>query len=134
MVTLEVTICRKEVKFLARALAIIVLTILMFSAANAQTITVEAELYVTYYNAGGTTIYVTSCSGASGGLAVEGFDWTGDWIEVVLNIPEAGSYADTLRSAGVASVESEIHSTIINGDPGGGDLNSVFNMVGLGIG
>jgi hypothetical protein len=119
---------------LVRVFAIIGLVILFFATAHAQSIVVEAELYVDYHNEGGTTIYVTTCSGASGGLAVEGFDWTGDWIELTLTIPEAGSYADSLRSAGLTSIASEIHSTILGGAPGGGDLTSVFNTVGLGIG
>jgi hypothetical protein len=134
MVTSEVTNWWKEVKSLVRVIAIIGLVVLTFATANAQTIVVEAENYVTFSNKGGTTIYVTSCSGASGGLAVEGFDWVGDWIEVVVNIPEAGSYADSLRSAGLLSIASEIQSTVLNGEPGGGDHISTFNMVGLGIG
>jgi hypothetical protein len=115
-------------------LAIISLIILLCSAASAQSIMVEAENYITFYNAGGTTIYVTNCSGASGGLAVEGFDWTGDWIELVVNIPLAGSYADSIRAAGLVSIASEFQSRVINGKPGGGDFLSTFNIVGLGIG
>ncbi|MFH1312610.1 MAG: hypothetical protein ABIJ00_05225 [Candidatus Eisenbacteria bacterium] len=119
---------------MVRMLAIISFIVLMCSAACAQSIMVEAEHYITFYNAGGTTIYVTTCSAASGGLAVEGFDWTGDWIELVVNIPLAGSYADSIRAAGLLSTASEFQSTVINGKPGGGDLVSTFNIIGLGIG
>jgi len=119
---------------LVRMLAIISLIILLCSSASAQSVVVEAENYVTFYNAGGTTIYVTTCSGASGGLAVDGFDWIGDWIELVVNIPLAGSYADSIQSAGLVSIASEFQSTVIDGKPGGGDFLSTFNIVGLGIG
>lgn len=119
---------------MARKLVVIGIILLISSSAGAQSIIAEAEYYLTYYNAGGTTIYVTSCSGASGGLAVEGFDWTGDWIEVSVTIPDAGAYADSLRAAGLITIESEVQSTVLGGGPGGGDLVSTFNLVGLGIG
>jgi hypothetical protein len=117
-----------------RTPVVIGIIMLISSSASAQSIIVEAENYLTYYNAGGTTIYVTSCSAASGGLAIEGFDWTGDWIEYAVNIPVAGAYADSVRAAGLIAVESEFQSTIFGGAPGGGNLVSTFNMLGLGIG
>ena len=101
---------------------------------SAHEITLEAEDYVNSFDAGGTAIYNTACSGASGGYAVEGFDWPGDWIEVVLTIPELGAYADTLRSAGLYGYESDMRITIMGGAEGGGDINSYYSPIGLGIG
>ncbi len=100
----------------------------------AHEIVLEAEDYVNSFDAGGTAIYSTTCSGASGGYAVEGFDFPGDWIEVTLTIPELGAYADTLRSAGLYGYDSDMRITIMAGAPGGGDIESYYSPVGLGIG
>lgn len=108
--------------------------ILLASAAGGQAIIVEAESYVASNDIGGTVIYVTSCSGASGGQAVEGFDTPGEWIEVVVNVPAAGSYADSIRSAGLLNYESDLQSTIFCGGPVGTDLTSAYHTLGLGIG
>lgn len=107
---------------------------LLVAVACAQAIIVEAESYVASNNTGGTVIYVTSCSGASGGMAVEGFDTPGEWIEVVVNVPAAGSYADSIRSAGLLNYESDLESTTFGSGPGGTDLTSAYHTLGLGIG
>ncbi len=112
--------------------AILVMFVLP-ACSYAHDIVVEAEDYVNSYDTGGTAIYVTACSGASGGYAVEGFDSPGEWIEVTLAIPEVGSYADTLRSAGLYGYESDLRITIVAGAAGGGDLTSYYRPVGLGI-
>jgi hypothetical protein len=118
---------------LARSLLLIGLALLV-SASGAQAIVVEAESYVASYNAGGDPIYVVSCTAASGGLAVEGFDMPGDWIEVVLNVPEIYGYADSLRSAGDTNVQSDIRTTVFGADPDGGDVLSYYHTIGQGIG
>jgi hypothetical protein len=118
----------------ARGLVMIGIIMLISSSAGAQTIIAEAEYFLAYHDEGGTAIYIKTCTAASGGLAVEGFDWTGDWIELSVTIPDAGSYADSLRAAGLITVESETESTVFGGAPGGGDLVSTFNLLGLGIG
>ena len=107
---------------------------LLASVVCAQAIIVEAESYVASNDIGGIVIYVTACSGASGGRAVEGFDTPGEWIEVVVNVPVAGSYADSIRSAGLLNYESDLGSTIFSGGPGGTDLNSAYHTLGMGIG
>lgn len=107
---------------------------LLLSASASQAIIVEAESYVDRYNAGGDTIYVVPCSGASGGFAVEGFDAVGDWIEVVLDAPETYIYTDSLRSAGYLNYESYLKSTIFGASPDGGDVTSTYHTLGKGIG
>jgi len=94
----------------------------------------EAEDFVAFHDEGGVSIYIASCAAASGGFAVEGFDTIGDWIELSLTIPDAGSFADTLRSAGLLTEESEIKATYIGAGPGGADLSSTYHTLGLGIG
>jgi hypothetical protein len=121
------------VKELARLLLFVGLALLLLVSA-AQAIIVEAESYVASYNAGGSAIYVVSCSAASGGLAVEGFDTPGDWIEVALNVPEIYGYADSLRSAGESGLQSDIRITVFGADPNGGDVLSYYHTLGQGIG
>jgi hypothetical protein len=122
------------VKYLQKLLAMMLAVILLPALIYAHDITVEAESYTNSFNAGGTAIYSTACSGASGGYAVEGFDAPGDWIEVTLTTPELAAYGDTLRSAGLYGYESDMRITIMNGAQGGGDLESYYHPVGLGIG
>jgi hypothetical protein len=114
-------------------LALVVLAVLGATAGSAS-ILVEAESFVASYNAGGNSIAIQSCSGASGGYAVEGFDFVGDWIEMMVTIPETYSYADSMRSAGEYAVESDIAMSIFGAYPGGGDVTSAYHTVGEGIG
>ena len=76
------------------------ISVFLASFASAAPIIVEAEDYVSSHNEGGEPITVTSCGGASGGYAVEGYDSTGDWIELRVTLAVAGTYEDILRSAG----------------------------------
>jgi hypothetical protein len=106
----------------------------LLSVSASQAIIVEAESYVASFNAGGEPIGWVYCSAASGGRAVEGFDTTGDWIEVVVTIPEIYGYADSIRSAGYVEYESDIQSAVFGADPAGGDVPSHYHTVGAGIG
>jgi len=117
------------VKLLAASLFIC----LAAGTACAQGILVEAETFLSYHNEGGSIPYVVSCSAASNGLAVEGFDYPGDWIEVTLTAWN-GSFVDSLRSAGLPDSASTIMTTVFGAAPGGGDLSSVFSTYGMGIG
>ena len=94
---------------------------------------IEAEGFVASHNVGGDPIVEVSCGAASGGKAVEGFDYPGDWIEVVLVMDANGSFADTLRSAGLLDSVCTHRATIYGCGPSGEDLVSSFQTVGLGI-
>lgn len=117
-----------------RLLTVLLAAGLLPACVSAHDITVEAEDYTAFYDAGGSLINTTLCSGASGGYAVEGFDAAGDWIEVTLTTPELGAYADTLRSAGEYGYQNDIRITIYNAGQGGGDVISDYQPIGLGIG
>ena len=119
---------------MARLLLAFTLLTLLCVSANAQSIRLEAEHYVASHDQGGVAIYVTTCSGASGGRAVEGFDFPGDWIEVVLTVGQNYSFSDKLRSGGNSGEESELQSTIFGASPLGEDQFSTFHTVGMGIG
>jgi hypothetical protein len=114
-------------------LVVLAVAVLAATAASAA-VKVEAESYVASYNIGGNGIGIVSCSAASGGYAVEGFDVVGEWIEMMVTIPETYGYADTLRSAGEYGVESDIAMAIFSAYPGGGDVSSAYHTVGEGIG
>ena len=118
---------------MVRMLLIVGLVSLVTGAAYAQGIIVEAETFTASHNEGGNSILWVDCSAASGGRAVEGFDYPGDWIEVTLAI-ENGSFTDKIRSAGLFDSTSSIRSTVFGAGPGGADLTSVFTTYGLGIG
>jgi hypothetical protein len=119
-----------------RLLMGLIFVALFFASANAQSIRVEAEsyIYVAYHDEGGVALNVVSCSGASGGQAVEGFDFPGDWIEVILEVPENGSFCDSLRSGGLTAHECDLQSTVFGAGPLGEDLVSAFHTIGEGIG
>ena len=119
---------------MVRLLLGLILIALLCLSAHAQTIIVEAESYIAHHDEGGNAIYRASCSGASGGEVVEGFDFPGDWIEMILNVPDNGSFADSLRSGGLLNAESDLQSTVFGAGPSGEDLVSAFHTVGQGIG
>jgi len=124
--------CEEEVNRLTRLLVLAPIVLLLPGLAFG--LVLEAEDFVAYHDEGGVSIYVVSCSGASGGLAVEGFDTVGDWIELDLEIAEAGSFVDTLRSAGLLVEESDLMITYLGAGPEGSDLTSTFHTFGQGIG
>ena len=118
---------------MSRLLAIAVLACLLCPGASVQCMIIEAESFVASHNEGGNAIVEATCSAASGGKAVEGFDYPGDWIEVVLVVGANGSFADNLRSAGLVDSVSEQRATIYGCGPLGEDLVSPFSTVGMGI-
>jgi len=119
---------------LVKLTAVLTAAMLLPACLYAHDITLEAEDYTYWHNEGNTTIYETPCSGASGGYAMEGFDYVGDWIEYELTVFVAGAYADTLRSACLYGLQSHVRVTIYGGAPGGGDITSEYQPVGMGIG
>ena len=117
-----------------RLLLIFGMVLILCLPANTEVIRIEGESYVASHDEGGVAIYITACSGASGGLAIEGFDYPGDWIEFAIDVSEAGSYADTLRSGGLTAQASDHQTTVVAAGPSGEDLNSPFHTLGEGIG
>jgi hypothetical protein len=125
---------REGVHILTRLILAVVAAALLLVASSGHCIVIEGEDFVASQDLGGIPIAWTYCSGASGGKALDGLDIQGEWIELVLDTPDAGSFTDSLRSAGLLDEESNLRSTVVNGGPGGTDLMSSFHTVGLGIG
>ncbi len=61
-------------------------------AAGALSVLVEAESYTDGYDMGGASIMSIACTSASGGLAVDGLDIPGEWIEVKATVPDEACY------------------------------------------
>ena len=118
---------------MGRLLAALAMICLAAGAVSGQGILVEAETFISYHNEGGDIPIVVSCSAASNGLAVEGFDYPGDWIEVSLTVWN-GSFTDSITSAGLLDSASTIRATIFGAGPGGSQLTSSFSTYGAGIG
>jgi len=97
---------RLQFRHTCRVLALIATALGVFCAspeARARTAAVqslEAEDATTVQNVGGNAIVTVLCGAARGGLAVDGVDWVGDWIEWNLTLPEEFTFRDSLRSAG----------------------------------
>jgi hypothetical protein len=113
---------------------VVVLIALACAPAYAASILIEAETFSAYNDLGGIMIYKPTCSGASGGMAADGIDVPGEWIEVQLSVAETGAYADSLRSAGNLNQESDLQITIFAGGIGGTDITSAYHTIGSGIG
>jgi hypothetical protein len=123
----------EEVRHLVKLLLVAWLVCVLGGAAVAGDIIVEAEAYLASHNEGGAPIQKVTCGAASGGEAVEGFDYPGDWIEVTVTIGN-GSFTDKIRSAGLFDSTSLHQSTVYGAGPAGDDLISHFTTYGLGIG
>jgi hypothetical protein len=118
---------------LIRMLSTLLMVAILAPAAYGQSIIVEAETFVAWHNEGGIAFDITPCGSASGGYALEGLDYVGDWIEIVVDIPEIGAYGDSLRSAGLTGEQSQLLATVFGAGPGGGDLDSDYQTTGFGI-
>ena len=114
-------------------LLVLAILVLLAHSACAVPVFLEAENYISSYNAGGVSIYVTSCSGASGGLAVEGYDYPGDWIELRVVLPQGGAYEDWFRSGGDDLAASD-HKVTIRVEGEGNMASSGYHTVGMGVG
>jgi len=119
---------------LARLLLIIIFIAILSCAAGAESIWLEAETYTASHDEGGLGIYITGCSGASQGLAIEGFDYPGDWVELKMDVLDNGAFVDSLHSGGMTLEESDLRCTVYGAGPAGEDVVSDFHTLGYGIG
>ncbi len=101
-------------------LALLAVVTAIPAIASPQRIRIEAEHYVASHNVGGGQIIRGACNhGASGGLAIEGLDWSGDWVEYLLTLADGFCFVDSLRSAGrVGSIREFVMEFFREGEPG----------------
>jgi len=65
-------------------------------------ILIEAEDMIDSHDLLGAPIAIVTCSAASGGLAVDGWDREGEWIDLRLDLTTAACLSEGVRSAGYA--------------------------------
>ncbi len=85
---------------LARSLVLALALAALAGAAHATTFPIEAESMTSFLNLGGSAITVVGCSAARGGLAVDGVDFAGDYLEWPLTLAQDFVFRDSLRTAG----------------------------------
>jgi len=61
---------------------------------------IEAEDCTAWGDLGGVSIFVGHCWGASGGKAVKGMDYPGDWITIPVTLGENTCLSDSLQDRG----------------------------------
>ncbi len=117
-------------------LAVLVLLSAIPAAASPQTIRIEAEDYVHSHNVGGGQIMLGACNhGASGGLAIEGLDWNGDYVEYLLTLQQEFCFVDSLRSAGrVGHVREFVMEFFREDEPGFSVADTLVSPPGGGYG
>ncbi len=77
---------------IAAPLALGLLVVATIPVAGALSVLVEAESFTDGYDIGGASIMSIVCTSASGGLAVDGLDISGEWIEVKATVPDEACY------------------------------------------
>ena len=95
----------------------------------------DAEAMNRFHDLGGIPIIRKACDDASGGVAIEGLDLDGEYLEFDLELFEPWCFTDSLRCAGALDGNWEFRVEFINaeeGQPGARDW--VPSVVGRGIG
>jgi hypothetical protein len=120
-------------RLVALAFAIVVL-LTPAAPCTAAGFRIEAESMIATHNLGGYAISVVSCSGASGGLAVNGLDNPGEWIEFRLELAAATAFIDSLHSAGLVGEIRHFAVQFLTGDdPTGAPGDTVTTGPGRGF-
>lgn len=117
-------------------LALLALLAAIPAVASPQTIRIEAEDYVASHNVGGGQIVLAACNyGASGGRAIEGLDWNGDYVEYLLTLSQEFCFVDSLRSAGrVGSFREFVMEFFREDEPGFSSADTLVSPPGGGYG
>jgi hypothetical protein len=117
-------------------LFLVALSLVLPTAVAAQTIIqLEAENMTAWYNTAGLGIVPVSCGAARGGVAVDGVDAPGEYIEWPLTLTQDLVFRDSLRTAGATGVVRNF--TIQFLPAGGGPPVATENLTtppGAGIG
>jgi hypothetical protein len=93
---------------------------------------VEGESYIVSNSTGGDGFGLAYCSRASGQYVVTGLDAEGEWIEMVVTVPEAGLYDVNLR---YQALRDRVIVVRLTTDGCGGEQEPEFTMTeGDGVG
>jgi hypothetical protein len=117
-------------------LSVATLGLIQPGATRAETvIPLEAEDMSGAHNAGGAAISYVGCTAARGGLAVDGVDSPGDYIEWPLSLAQDFVFRDSLRTAGAIGVVRQFAILFLpagGGPPAASD--TLVTLPGAGIG
>ena len=115
------------------AMLVVLAALLAAPTASAYTVVLQMSDYIASGNAGGADFYSTPCGGATNGIGLEGYDYSGDWIELKLVLSQGGTFRDSLRTA-ADDMTIGNHIITISG-PGAETMGtSYYQTEGLGIG
>jgi hypothetical protein len=111
------------------------LAILMTAApCDAAGFRIEAESMIAAHDEGGVAVVMVGCGYASGGLAIQGLDSPGDWIELRLELSQTTVFVDSLRSAGLKGELRDFSVLFLTGgDPLGAPGDTVTSEPGKGF-
>jgi hypothetical protein len=121
-----------------RLFSAVVIAMLLVSttgtALSAETILLEAENFLAFHQME-TRIYRVACGAASGGLAVEGFDEAGEWIEIPMQLAGPIDCLSGVQSAGMAGIIRDYALEIIpTAGQGTSPKDTLATPPGTGIG
>jgi len=117
--------------------AVVFLAVLLIATgpALAEDIRLEAENLLDSHNLGGTPIITKSCSAASGGLAMDGLDLDGEWLEFQLTVQEPLPFLVSVRSAGSTNLVRHFRVLFFAVDPESSEIqDEVSTGPGSGFG
>ncbi len=103
-------------------------------ASGGPDVRVECESYTDFYNEGGAEIASVVCSSASDGLAVDGLDIIGEWIEVKATLPTESCYDLTLSYQAPYGETIGMLLTVFDDAHQSVDAESEFSLIGMGLG
>lgn len=99
----------------------------------AQRQLIEAEDFLTSYDAGGAAIQALPLAGCSGGYFLFGLDIPGEWVEYELAVEASGVFGFTMTCRGTLNRQYALK--LVFSPAGGGAASTVeFSFVGEGFG
>jgi len=103
-------------------------------AIGAIQVLVEAESFVDSHDTGGASIQAVNCTSASDGLAVDGLDLIGEWIEIKATVPDEACYE--LHLGFQAMYQDPVVAGVTIFDEGHSTVEGVteFQFIGAGLG
>jgi hypothetical protein len=119
--------------FVLPFLPLILAALILAPEARGQRITIEAESFTSYSDAGGAQIQSIESTGCSGGYFLYGLDTPGEWTQYDLTASSAGMFSCTIKCRGVLNRNYAFRFVFT--PVAGGDSRTIdFNFTGEGFG
>jgi hypothetical protein len=118
-------------KYLVIAAAFVLSLSIPISAYSTK-LKIEGESYTSTHDIAGNPIMSGDVGGCSGGYALLGMDWPGEWVNYVVTFDTLGYYSTSVVCKGSAGITCTLKATFFPIMPG--ESQSVFySFVGSGI-